>query len=85
MANIKSSKKRIEVAKVRTDKNKIIRTQLKTLIKNANLAIENGENVEVAVKAAVRKIDKASTKGLIHKNKAARIKSNLTKKANAPA
>ena len=83
MPNIKSAKKRVKVNAVKADRNKAARSALKTEIKNANAAIVAGENKEEALKAAVKKIDQAAAKGLLHKNTAARKKSALAKKANA--
>lgn len=78
MANIKSAKKRILVQAKKEAQNKAFRSHLKTVIKQANAAIaENAENKEAAVKAAVKKIDQACAKGIIHKNCAARKKSTL--------
>lgn len=83
MPNIKSAKKRVKVNAVKAARNKAARSALKTEIKNANAAIASGENKEEALKAAVKKIDQAAAKGLLHKNTAARKKSALAKKANA--
>ncbi len=83
MPNIKSAKKRVKVNAVKAARNKAARSALKTEIKNANAAIAAGENKEEALKAAVKKIDQAAAKGLLHKNTAARKKSALAKKANA--
>ena len=81
MPNIKSAKKRVLVAKQRTEANKAAKTKLKTILKKAR-----AEGADVAaVKSAVVSVDKAAGKGLIHKNKAARLKSQLAKKANASA
>lgn len=78
MANIKSAKKRILVQEKRAARNKACRTNLKTVLKQANAAIaENAENKDVLIKAAVKKIDQACAKGIIHKNCAARKKSTL--------
>ncbi|HAQ28546.1 MAG: 30S ribosomal protein S20 [Ruminococcus sp.] len=83
MPNIKSAKKRVIVNNKRADRNKSRNTALKTAIKKANAAIEsNAADKEVLVKAAVKKIDQASAKGLIHKNNAARKKSALVCKLN---
>ena len=83
MPNIKSAKKRVIVTKTKTARNKARNSALKTAIKKANAAIEaNAADKEVLVKAAIKKIDQAEVKGLIHKNNAARKKSALTKKAN---
>jgi small subunit ribosomal protein S20 len=84
MPNIKSAKKRVKVIAAKTARNKANRSELRTQIKKANAAIETGAaDKEVAVKAAVKKIDQAVAKGLLHKNTAARRKSALAKKANA--
>ncbi len=83
MPNIKSAKKRVIVTKTKTARNKARNSALKTAIKKANAAIEaNAADKEVLVKAAIKKIDQAEVKGLIHKNNAARKKSALTKKLN---
>ncbi len=83
MPNIKSAKKRVKVIATKTARNKANRSALRTEIKKANAAIESGENVDVAVIAAQKKIDQAVAKGLLHKNTAARKKSALAKNANA--
>ncbi len=84
MPNIKSAKKRVKVIAAKTARNKANRSELKTQIKKANAAIETGAaDKEAVVKAAVKKIDQAVAKGLLHKNTAARRKSALAKKANA--
>lgn len=79
MPNIKSAKKRVLTSKARTDANKSARSALRTSIKKARA---EGADAEV-IKAASINVDKAAGKGLIHKNKAARLKSQLAKKANA--
>ena len=83
MPNIKSAKKRVRVIAVKTARNKANRSALKTEIKKANAAIASGENTAEAVRLAIKKIDQAAAKGLLHKNTAARKKSALAKKANA--
>ncbi|MBQ7755938.1 MAG: 30S ribosomal protein S20 [Oscillospiraceae bacterium] len=83
MPNIKSAKKRVKVIETKTLRNKAIKSDLKTAIKKANAAVEANENVDVAVTAAIKKVDKACAKGVMHKNKAARKKSQLAKLANA--
>ena len=78
MANIKSAKKRVLVQAKREARNKACRSNLKTVIKQANAAIAaNAENKDALGKAAVKKIDQACAKGIIHKNCAARKKSTL--------
>ena len=84
MPNIKSAKKRVRVIATKTLINKAANSELKTTIKKANAAIEsNDANKAEAVRVAVKKIDQAAAKGLLHKNTAARRKSALAKKANA--
>lgn len=84
--NIKSAKKRVKVAAAKTLQNKMINSQLKTEIKKANVAIEsNAADKAEAVKVAVKRIDQAAAKGILHKNTAARKKSALDKKLNAGA
>ena len=83
MPNIKSAKKRVLVSKTKQARNKSTNSALKTAIKKANAAIEaNAEDKDVLVKAAVKKIDQAAAKGIIHKNNAARKKSALAVKVN---
>ncbi len=83
MPNIQSAKKRVKVAAVKSARNKAGRSELKTEIKKASVAIEAGDNKEEAVRIAMKQIDQAVSKGLLHKNTAARKKSALAKKANA--
>ena len=81
MPNIKSAKKRVKVIATKTLRNKAIN---KTDIKKANIALENKDaNTAEAVKVAIRAIDKATAKGILHKNTAARKKSALAQKLNA--
>lgn len=83
MPNIKSAKKRVLVNKTKAQRNKSANSALKTAIKKANAAIEaNAADKEELVKLAVKKIDQASAKNLIHKNNAARKKSALVTKLN---
>ena len=84
MPNIKSAKKRVLVNATKQARNKSANSALKTALKKANAASEaNSDDKEVAVKLAVKKIDQAVAKGLLHKNNAARKKSALTVKLNA--
>ena len=81
LANIKSAKKRIIVNRTKADRNKAIKSGVKTAIKKANVAIDtNAADKAAAVNLAVKKIDQAAAKGLIHKNNAARKKSALVTK-----
>ena len=82
MPNIKSAKKRVLVSATKQTRNKSNNSALKTAIKKANAAIEaNAEDKDALVKAAIKKIDQAAAKGLLHKNNAARKKSALMLKA----
>ena len=86
MPNIKSAKKRVKVIATKTMLNKAVNSDLKTNIKKANLSIESGsENKAEAVRVAMKKIDKAAAKGILHKNTAARRKAALARKLNASA
>lgn len=85
MANIKSQKKRILTNEKARQRNVAVKSELKTLIKTVNEAVEAGnkEAAESAVKAASRKLDKAVSKGVIHRNNAANRKSAINKKVSA--
>ena len=86
MPNIKSAKKRVKVIATKTARNKAIKSALKTAIKKAYYAVDtNADNKQEAVRLAIKKIDQASAKGILHKNTAARRKSNLAKRLNASA
>jgi ribosomal protein S20 len=81
MPNIKSAKKRVKVIKVKTLQNKIFVSSLKTTIKKANAAIDSqDDSKQDQFRAAVKKIDQAVSKGVLHKNTAARKKSALARK-----
>ena len=85
MANIKSAKKRIKVIDRQTLENKSLKTMIATYVKKYKVAVDNGEK-EVAAetyKATVKKLDKAVAQGLLHKNAAARKKSQYTRKLNS--
>lgn len=82
MANIKSQKKRNITNEKRHERNKAVKAEVKTRTKRAEATLGTDENDD-AVKAAVKRIDTAASKGIIHKNTAARKKSRLMKKANA--
>lgn len=86
MPNIKSAKKRVKVINTKTMRNKAIKSDLKTALKKADAAVaENAADKEQVVKAAIKKVDMACTKGILHKNNAARKKSQFTAKLNALA
>ena len=84
MPNIKSAKKRVLVIKTKTMQNKMFKTQLKSDIKRYQAAVAEGnaEAAQATYKAAVKKIDQAAARGIIHKNAAARKKSQFTKALN---
>ena len=80
MPNIKSAKKRVKVIATKTLQNKMFKNQMRTIVKkyNAALASGNKEEATTAYKAAVKKIDQAVAKGILHKNNAAHKKSECT-------
>ena len=84
MPNIKSSKKDVLSSKIAYEKNKANKSELKTIVKKFDAALESGDKAaaEVAYKAAVKSVDQAVVKGILHKNNAARKKSSMTLKLN---
>ncbi len=85
MANTRSAKKRIETNRKRAERNRTVKTYLKTSIRRFEEALQGGDQEQAREKLgkALVSIDKAVTKGVLHKNTAARRKSRLTKKLNA--
>ncbi|WP_298227769.1 30S ribosomal protein S20 [Gryllotalpicola sp.] len=85
MANIKSQIKRIGTNKKREERNKAVKSELKTLVRNTTKAVAAGDKAaaEAALKAASKKLDKAVSKGVIHANQAANRKSGIAKKIAA--
>ena len=84
MPNIKSAKKRVKVNETKAAANKARKSNLKTTLKKADAAVTAGAaNKEEAIKVAIKRVDQACAHGLMHKNKAARKKSQLAKKLNA--
>ena len=85
MANIKSAKKRILVAATKTDRNKAIRSKVKTLIKKVEASVAAGDKAAAAeaFKVASVEINKACSKGVYHKNNAARKVSRIANLVNA--
>ncbi|MBP3885891.1 MAG: 30S ribosomal protein S20 [Olsenella sp.] len=84
MANIKSQKKRIRTAEKARIRNKAVRSELKTAVKKVRVAVD-AKDLEVAQDAANkagRLLDKAASKGIIHKNQAAKRKSGVQKLVN---
>ncbi|MBE6546879.1 MAG: 30S ribosomal protein S20 [Ruminococcaceae bacterium] len=84
MPNIKSAKKRVLVNQTKAMQNKMFRTQLKTDMKKYQAAVAAGDTAlaQTTYKIAVKKIDQAAARGIIHKNAAARKKSQFTKALN---
>ena len=87
MANIKSAKTRVLVAAEKTERNKAIKSKVKTSIKKVETAVAEGnkEAAAEALKNATVEIDKATTKGVYHKNNASRKVSRLAKAVNKMA
>jgi small subunit ribosomal protein S20 len=84
MANIKSQIKRNRQTIKRTERNKAVRSELKTRTKAVLKGADEGaENLPELARAAQKRIDKAATKGVIHRNAAARKQSRLAKRVNA--
>jgi small subunit ribosomal protein S20 len=78
VANIKSQIKRNKQNEKRNERNKAIRSELKTRVRTATEAAQAGaDDVDAKLKAAIKRIDTAAAKGVIHKNQAARRKSRL--------
>ena len=82
MANIKSQKKRILTDAKRAERNKAVKSQLKTRTKKAVTTAGTDDGAE-SLRLAVKRLDMAAAKGVIHKNQAARRKSRLMRKVNA--
>jgi len=84
MANIKSQIKRNRQNEVRRLRNKSVKSEIKTRVKNAVVAIQAGDDASPdAVRLAVKRIDKAAAQGIIHANQASNRKSALMKRAAA--
>ena len=87
MANIKSAKKRILVNRTKAERNKSIRSAVKTSIKKVDAAVANQDKAaaEAALKDTISTISKATSKGVYHKNNCARKVSRLAKAVNSIA
>ena len=87
MANIKSAKKRVQVAAIRTERNKAIRSEVKTYVKRVEAAVESGDKAvaESELKAAIKVIEMAGSKGVYHDNTVSRKVSRLSKLVNTLA
>ena len=84
MPNIKSAKKRVLISQAENERNKAAKSALKTVVKKFDAAVAAGdkEQADGAFKAAVKSVDKAVKKGILHKNTAARKKSSMAVKMN---
>jgi small subunit ribosomal protein S20 len=85
VANIKSQIKRIGTNAKATERNKAVKSEVKTAVRAARTAVATGDKVvaEAALKTATKKLDKAVSKGVLHKNNAANRKSAIAKKVAA--
>jgi len=85
LANLKSSKKRAITNEKRRERNTAIKSELKTLLRKVDKAVEAGDKAaaEKALAVASRKLDKAVSKGAIHRNQAANRKSGAAARVNA--
>lgn len=85
MANIKSAKKRVRTNAARAERNKSVKSAVKTVVKKVEAAVEQKDKTaaEAALVAATSSIQKACNKGIFHKNTAARKISRLTKAVNS--
>ena len=82
VANIKSQKKRILTNAKAADRNKAVKSELRTRVRTAETTAGSAEGAE-SLRMAVKRIDKAAAKGIIHPNSAARRKSRLMRRLNA--
>ena len=84
MANIKSAKKRILVNQAKALQNQMIKSQLKTIIKKFNAAVESGDKAVAGelLRLVIKKVDQAVAHGILHRNNAAHKKSEFTLKFN---
>jgi small subunit ribosomal protein S20 len=81
LANIKSQLKRIGTNKKAHDRNKAVKSELRTFVRNVRTAVTAGDKdkATAALAVATKKLDKAASKGVIHKNQAANRKSAIAK------
>ncbi len=87
MPNIKSAEKRVRITQQRSLHNMSLKSALRTTIKKFEVAVAQSdlEQARIALRIATRALDKAATKGIIHRNTAGRKKSRLTRRFNAVA
>lgn len=84
MPNIKSAKKRVRSNAKKKEVNTFVTSSMRTAVKNCEKAVKAGNKDEASktLNIALQRVDKACSSGLVHKNKAARLKSRLTKAVN---
>ncbi len=82
LANSRSARKRIRIAAKRTERNRHVKSTVRSAVRNFHRALESGDNAEQALRLAIRRIDRAVSKGVLHRNTGARKKSRLTKHFN---
>ncbi len=84
MPNMKNAEKKVRVIAKKKESNNEFAASMRTAIKNVEKAVKNNDKTKASenLKIAIKRIDKAVSKGVIHKNKSARNKSRLTKKVN---
>jgi small subunit ribosomal protein S20 len=84
LANIKSAIKRIRSSARKQKRNRVVRGQARTAVKNAHAALSarKADEAQASIQEAIRALDSAAGKGMIHKNNAARRKSRLMKQLN---
>lgn len=85
MPQIKSQKKRVKTNELRRQRNMAVRSRMKTYVKEAEAALEkkDADLIDSTIRKAISVIDKACTKGVLHRNSAARKKSSLSRRAKA--
>lgn len=85
MANVKNAKKKIKQINKVTKEHQELKSTVKNAIKNTDKAVAAGnkEGAEKSLKLAIKSLDNAKSKGLVHRNKVDREKSRLTKKVNS--
>lgn len=82
MPKIKSAIKRVKITEKRTLRNRHIKSTVRTAIRGFRSSLENNDDAELKLRAAICEIDKAATKGVLHRNTASRKKSRLAKAFN---
>jgi small subunit ribosomal protein S20 len=84
LANSRSALKRIRITEKRTKRNRHVKSTMRTAVRSFRTAVteNNNETAELKLREAIRQLDKAVSKGVIHRNQAARKKSRLTKQLN---